>query len=303
MQLYLRRTFGEKITDIFAWVRQYWRPLLKFTTIFLLPVSLVQPLGLVSFVGKLAAIDSMGLDDGNPVAMLGLSTILLFALTMVMSFVGMMLSMSLCFTMHRLTIVENRDLNAFTVADMWRAMRPGLGKSLALTALYTAFFLLWLGVIGLAALAGIGGLGLGLLVTLSMLLFLALLPAVALIAPHYFFSTDSLWHSVSRGFRYGLSTWWGVVSLCFVVMLVANVLQSFASLPFQVTLGLNIAMLGELPATGSTALAFITFLSGVVMCYVQFLTQSLSYLALTVQYGHAVDKVDGVSVADEIDSF
>ena len=42
IKLYRIRRFGEKISDTFDFVRENWRPLLKYITYLLLPVALVQ---------------------------------------------------------------------------------------------------------------------------------------------------------------------------------------------------------------------------------------------------------------------
>ena len=51
IKLYRIRTFGEKISDTFDFVRENFRPLLKYLTYLMLPLSLVQAFAQTNFMG------------------------------------------------------------------------------------------------------------------------------------------------------------------------------------------------------------------------------------------------------------
>ena len=44
--LYVQRSFGEKLTATFDFIKENWKPLMKFTTYLMLPLCLLQGLSL-----------------------------------------------------------------------------------------------------------------------------------------------------------------------------------------------------------------------------------------------------------------
>ena len=50
IKLYRTRTFGEKMSDTFDFVRENWRPMLKYITYLLLPLSLIQAFAMGNFM-------------------------------------------------------------------------------------------------------------------------------------------------------------------------------------------------------------------------------------------------------------
>ena len=301
MQLYAQRTFSQKFNVVFDWTRQNWRPLLKSVTFFLLPVSLLQPLGMVTMFSRLVGLtENEGV--GQLLKALGVGNILLFLLSLVLALVGAILSQSLFFAQVKATFIQHEDLSTFSMRRMWQAMRACMGRVCVLTV---ATIVAVLAVAGLfvafaVSFGSVVGEGIGMLVFLLLcLLFFILLP----VYPAYMLTDDGFFTAVHRGCRLGWHTWWGVFSTTMVMGFLAGTLQGFTSAPFQIIQMMQAALVGQISSAGATTLQFMAYLSGVVMCFIQYLTPALMVLMLCVHYGHAVDKVEGYTVDREIDDF
>ena len=50
IELYKRRDFGEKFTVTFRFIRENWKPLLKYLTAFLLPIAILQGFSMSAYM-------------------------------------------------------------------------------------------------------------------------------------------------------------------------------------------------------------------------------------------------------------
>ena len=301
MQLFVQRTFSQKFNVVFDWIRHNWRPLLKFVTLFLLPVSLVQPLGVVSLLGRVTAVSSTAGSD-HLLDALGVGNVVLFAVSLLLALLGTLLAQSLFFGMVRATLVEGCELNDYSSLQMWRALRARFGRVCVLTLLGGAVALVSVGMLCflLAQTHDVVGYWAGGALLLSMLAgVFVLIP----IWPAYLLTDDTLFKAVGRGIRLGWHTWWGVASTSLVMGILASALQGFGSAPFQLFVMLQPSLAGSVSGMEEAIILFLNYLSGVLMCFVQFLTSALGILMLSVQFGHAADKVEALRLEQEIDDF
>lgn len=297
MNLFKQRTYSQKFNVAFEWLRRYWRPMLKFVTFFLLPVCLVQPLGLLRILDTISAAVDLGTESLYDSIHMG--DMVLLAVSLLLSIVGGILTLALFYAMMKATFIDGRDLNAFRLSDMWRALRPLLGRAVILFMLVVMGMVLGVGWI--YSFVRVFSEDIGFLLSL-----LSLFPLVILmlpVAPQYMLTNDGLFTSLRKGWRIGWYCWWGVFSTTAVMLIMANALSGFANIPLQLFLGIKMAMLGQLAGTGELVLSFFTFLGLVVSAYVGYLSQLLIVVILTVQYGHATDKLDGLTLENEIDKF
>lgn len=297
MNLFKQRTYSQKFNVAFEWLRRYWRPMLKFVTFFLLPVCLVQPLGLLHILDTISAAVDLGTESLYDSIHMG--DMVLLAVSLLLSILGGILTLALFYSMMKVTLIDGRDLNAFSISDMWSALRARLGRAVVLFMLVVMGMVLGVGWI--YSFVRVFSEDLGLLLSL-----LSLFPLVILmlpVAPQYMLTNEDLFSSIRKGCRIGWYCWWGVFSTAAVMLVMANALSGFANIPLQLFLGIKMAMLGQLAGTGELVLSFFTFLGLVVSAYVGYLSQLLIVVILTVQYGHATDKLDGLTLENEIDKF
>ena len=57
--LYVQRSFGEKLTTTFDFIKENWKPLMKFTTYLMLPLCLLQGLSLNGLMSGTMALGDM----------------------------------------------------------------------------------------------------------------------------------------------------------------------------------------------------------------------------------------------------
>lgn len=297
MNLFKQRTYSQKFNVAFEWLRRYWRPMLKFVTFFLLPVCLVQPLGLLHILDTISAAVDLGTESLYDSIHMG--DMVLLAVSLLLSILGGILTLALFYSMMKVTLIDGRDLNAFSISDMWSALRARLGRAVVLFMLVVMGMVLGVGWI--YSFVRVFSEDIGFLLSL-----LSLFPLVILmlpVAPQYMLTNDGLFTSLRKGWRIGWYCWWGVFSTTAVMLVMANALSGFANIPLQIFLGIKMAMIGQLAGTGELVLSFFTFLGLVVSAYVGYLSQLLIVVILTVQYGHAADKLDGLTLENEIDKF
>ena len=299
IELYRVRSFGDKLNDTFAFVNENYRQLLKYLTYFLLPLSLVQAVAMNGYLGNMMTL-SMG--GGN-----GMSSDALMSMAGSMAFyalvygVGAFLLVTVVYALMRLYNRREQRLNGL----MWEEMKPEVGLMLR-----RGLLLVLLGIV----VAVLFGLLIFALVQFSPMMLFLLLPALfvvalplSLLTPVYLFEerimlTDALGKSLRLGFR----TWGGILAVMLVMTIIASVLQGVVSLPWYIAFivkslfGLQQA---EDSFVNSVGFSFIIYLLGVVQAFGGFLTYSLAYISLAYQYGHAAEKIDGVTVDSDIEHF
>lgn len=288
--LYKQRTFSDKFNLSFEWLRDNWKPVLKYVSLLLLPLSLLQGFGQNAVTG-MYILGGGSMDMGIPSGAL-LSVGLYYLCTLL----GGFLAYSLFFTFMKLSMVDGVDLNAQTFAQVWKAMRENMGR-----LFLGGLVLLLLTVIAVAcavAAAMAGPVGFVLFILLGI--FLA--PVIFPFMPAYLLGSNGLVASFQQGLRLGYKCWWGFVSTTVVMGLLASVLQGFGAVPFYICIFFKALFIGG-SGDGSVLLDFLSYLSGVLLTYVMYVTSVLGVLMLTIQYGHAADKVDGVSSEREIEDF
>ena len=144
IKLYRTRTFGEKMSDTFDFVRENWRPMLKYITYLLLPVALVSTVAMDNFMtSQMSLTSTIGQGDMDAV----LPWLLSMGVTMLFYFVDIVLGNALTYTMMQLYEQRQERLQGITFAELSPGFWQKCGRQLVL--LVTGFVLLI--VVGLIA--------------------------------------------------------------------------------------------------------------------------------------------------------
>lgn len=298
--LYRKRTFSEKFNLAFDWLRDNWRPLLRFSTIFLLPISLLQGFGYSDMTG-LSVIVSSFLPAGAPPE----TDVWALLLSFFCSMAGIFLSYSLFFSLIKLSFVDGANLKELSLRDVWRTMRKNMGRLLLGGFLLSFVFGLGVSVVTVVStpfiqIAYVGGLLLFLLLLALCLFAITLLPFL----PIYMLDEDiSFDYAFSQSFRLGWKCIWGFLGVVAVMGVLSYTLAGLSHAPVIVFLALKSLVLSSALSSSAVFVDFFVYLSSVAASYAGFLVTVLSVLTLSIQTGHAADKIDGVSVEDEIDDF
>ena len=313
IELYRTRTFSEKISDTFAFVRESWRPTLKYATYLLLPVSIVMAFFMNNFMDSymrmiigVTGTGSMDGPDDQTVAFV-LTTLGLVLL----SLVGSMLITALVYALVRLyNLRGERRLDALTGSELKPVLLAML-RRITWLMLATLLLAVLVGALIAMLLVLMTIISPVLMVLVLLLVYAALicvLIPLTLVVPVYMLEDDiTIPAAFQKAWRLGFATWGGIVAVVLVLSLIGTVIQSFTSLPWTIMLMVKTTLTLQGDTAGgfvdSVSYSFLQYLFCIVQCFATLLVSVLTLVGVTVQYGHASDKIDGVSVAMNIEKF
>ena len=300
IEIFKRRSFGDKLNATFDFVRENYRPLFKYMTYLLLPVSLVAAFGMQSltsfYVNAILGAVSETVDDAfmeSELLSMGIE-ILLFILAF--GFMGILAS-SIVYALMKLYNDSPYRLEGITFADIKPLLKRNIGRMVLMVIVFLVVYMLAVGVmVGLALLSPWT-----MAITLPALI-VCILP-LALWTPAYLLEDLSVWSSLAKALRLGFATWGGILGITIVIGILVNIASTVVQLPFFIVVIVK-GFLFTSDDGGSTVwIDFLGYLSSILMLYGSMLISSLSLIALAYQYGHACDKIDGVSIDHDIKHF
>lgn len=303
IKLYRIRTFGEKISDTFDFVRENFRPLLKYLTYLMLPLSLVQAFAQTNFMGGyMDFIDKMGknVQQNSDVSQM-LSWVGSMTLMVVVDYVAMMLLVAMVYAMMQHYEQRPQRLEGITGEEL----RPDVTRLLGRQFIVLITSIVVMAVFGVfAALMAVIHIG---MVILAFVLLLVAIPLFALVTPIYLFERETgIVSAYTKSIRLGWKTWGGIVGVGLVLFIIVTIVGSIIETPWTIMLMVKNVLTAQGSDTGfvsSFGYTAIQYLLGVISTYVGNLLMSLLYIGMAYQYGHACEKVDGVTVDRDIENF
>ena len=314
IELFRIRTFSDKLTDTFNFLRENWRPMLKYFLYLMLPVSIVLALPFNHFFeGYFKLIASI--DKGNFFSSLdgwiyGLSAVVsilgfIFAALLLESFVYAMIRVYYrrAERLRDLIYSDFRDDLYFCLKRGVIMVLVGLGIFVAIVVVAAiAMLIIFLINPKLGAVVGIVGL------IIFYIAIVVLMFPLYMVAPIYMLEDETgVLAAYKKALRLGFATWRGIFALMFVVGILASVLQTFTMTPWYIMslvkmiFTLNHEM--DKPFFHSFLYSFGQYLTCILMCLGYLLSAVISCVAITIQYGHASEKIDGAGVSKRIDKF
>lgn len=292
--LYRTRTFSEKFSLVFEWMRCEWKTVLKFVTLFLLPVSLLQGFGFSSMVNLSLANAFSG---GYSPASMGATNIAGMGLYYLCAIVGSLLVYSLTLFFVRRNMMDGQSNVGLTAGEALRGAMHFVPKLILMGLVMMVILVVAVGILIELTLTSPWTL----IVTLPIFLSfgVALMPCL----PNYTLTDAPLFSSIGHGLRLGYKCWWGFFSTSFVMGLLAMVIAGFASIPLYIVIGIKAAFGSSFDAGSTGLMDFLSYLGGVLSTYASFMLSILTVAILCVQYGHAADKCDGITAQKEVDEF
>ena len=296
IDLFRRRTFGEKLNATFDFVRENFRPLFKYMTYLLLPLALVVGFCMDSFMDSYLGILGQTVGEGVE-APVDAGYVLKMLAFVVGSMLMGIVAGSMVFSLLRLYNEREERLQGISFVDirpeLWRNVKRCLWQILGAIVVMTVFLLVMaaLGVVSLYTL----------IITIPALL-VSILPMM-LWSPAYLLEDLSLWASLKKAMRLGFQTWGGIFGILLVIGILVNVFSTIVMLPFFIVSAFKELLFPAENGGSPVWMDFIVYLSSVLMMYSSMMLSSLSTIGLSYQYGHACDKIDGVSIDHDIDRF
>jgi hypothetical protein len=302
IELYVRRSFGEKLSATFDFVQENWKIIFRFTVYLVLPISLLQAFGMNTMMSgifgdfmKVAA----GASEMSPDSVSGL--IVGYSCVYGAALLAGIMGSSLLYGLMRLYRERQDRLQGVTMQELKPRLLHNIKRMCILMLVLVVFFVA-VGLLGFV----LGELLLPLLVFFVFFLIACSVP-LTLLPPIYLMEDISILDAIRKTFRYGFKTWGGIFGLLFIVGLMFYLFVIVASIPWYITFVLQ--MVAHMDSSASMAFTdsvwfkFITYLLGIVQAFGCYLGYNLLYIALGIQYGHAAEKLDGVSVENDVEHF
>ena len=296
IEFYKTRDFGEKFNDTFEFVKQNFKPLMRFALYVLLPISIITAFGLKGYLYYTSSIMS-GISPeylGDP--------FIYSALSMTAgSMLGLVVASSMAYGLMREYEAGGREHLA---GLSFAAFRPTLLRFMGRTVV--AVLVMYIAaMVAMAVVAVLGAvLSPTLIITIPFYVF-CIVPLV-LTHPVYVFEGGNVFSALAKAMRLGFKTWGGLFGIIFVVGFISGSLAGILTVPLYV-----LSFVKELLFSASEGNDFVlsavydmvTYLAGVLASFASLLSYVLLSVALGYQYAHTVDKYEGVSVNKDIDRF
>lgn len=291
--LYVQRSFGDKLTAAFGFFNENWKLLVKYCAYFLLPVCILQALFMNKFMGAVGKISTFD-DDVN------ISFLVSYGLLIFFSALG---SLVLCSLVYALVIIYNEReerLQGLTMAELKPVLFRCMGRLFIMGLFITGITIFVVAVVGILVAASPWTL----LLTIPLLI-ICFIP-LALFIPIYLLEKIDVWSAFLKSFRLGFATWGGIFGISFVMGFIANMLQGVAAIPWYIMFMIGIVMSnGDMQEAmnNSIGVSFLYYIFGVVMCFGAYVSMIFPMLGIVYQYGHASEKMEHISVVDDIEKF
>ena len=310
IELYKTRTFSEKLNDTIGFMRESWRTQLKYFIYLMLPCSIVLAFFLNHFFSGYMSLIMAVQNVGDPRSDVG-SFLLNAGAMLIVFMVTYALLIALVYALVRLYRARGEDrLKNLTTEELKPELMFCLRRSCMLmlaTIVIAIVVLLIFG--GLMAGAFVINPGFGLMSL--MLLYIALLVValpMMLVTPIYMLEDDiSIIPAFQKAFHLGIPTWGGIFAVVFVLGIIASIIQTVTMGPWYILFIVKMVFTLSNDLDGSfTSSIFYTFaeyITCVLQCLGMLFSSVLTIVGLTIQYGHASDKIDGVGVVEKIEQF
>ncbi len=300
IELYVKRAFGEKINASFDFLKENWKPLFKYITYLLLPLSLVQGVAMNKLFSVSLDISMLGTQGGDPLTMMNGAFILNYVLLLLCVALGGSLLMSLVYALLQLYGMRESRLAGMTMVELKPLVLRNFGRCLLQIPFGLLVMIVWMLV--LVPLVALSPWTLLLTVPLSIVCMIPL----ALFSPIYLLEDITIWKAFVKSFRLGFPTWGGILLIVIVMGLISGTAQGVIGLPYQVAVMVKyfftLSDMGS-ETTVSGGYNVFLYLLSVLMTFGGYLTMVFSLLGLAYQYGHASERADSVSVTSDIENF
>lgn len=292
IELYKVRSFGDKLNATFDFVKENWRPLIKFLTYILLPFSMLACLFIDTTTTALInfSYSQIGEIDG-----MFIIKYLLFLLLFVLSSIALYASV---YSMLQLYSSRPERLQGLTFGEFKSSLLRNCKRILIISILSALFIILLLMIVIYAAITSYYSL----IITIPAL-FAVILPLTYWYSS-YLLEDISIIDSFKKAYRLGFPTWGGILLIMIVMGLIIQIIATVFSIPWYICLGAKALFFQSAEGGGVPVwINFASYLASVINVYFSIITSSLGIIALAYQYGHAADKIDGVAIDKDIENF
>lgn len=298
IELYVQRSFGEKFSATFDFVSENWRVMSRFLIYFMLPFSLLMALSMNTLTGSMLDFSSTVPAEHEYIRM-GMSYLWL----VLVAVCAYLVLGSLVYAMMRLYFKRKDGLEGLAMGELWPDMRYCLKRYLAVALACLLVMAAFVSVCVLLALLSPA------LALVPYFAFLVCALPLALFAPTCMFERIPVFVALGKAMRLGFKTWGGVFAVCCVVGVIVYVMAMVVSIPWticyvvKIFLVVDASVVDSAGFAGSVGFELLMFLFAAINALGSFLGSAVLLVAMGFQYGHAAEKVDGMSVAQDVERF
>ena len=303
IEFYRQRSFSEKLNAVFAFIRENWKPLFKYSFYLMMPICLIQTFAMnsvmnISFSAGLGA-GTNGQFGNSLVSLLGNYGVLLFCALIGSAILsGMIYAMMQTYAVreNRLQNVTLNDFKELLVKNAWKYLR-----------LFVVMFFAYILIVAIMALLAILISKWSLLLTIPLFIvcIIFLIPLM-LVFPVYIFEWDiSFAHAFRKAWKLGYATMGGMIGLMVVLYFIASIVQTITMLPWYITslVGLVFSVSSEAAVNQSVFFKFIQYIFGLIQSMGVYISSIISIIGIAFHYFHAREKVEGVTIESNISNF
>lgn len=302
--MYVKRPFGDKLNASFDFIKENWKPLLKYSTYLILPVCLVQALNLNGLMGGMmdaSMLQNMGA-GATPADLFsqGSMWLLHYAGVIFLSAIGGVLLTSVVYALIKTYNTSENRLRGVTMSVIKPLLFHNIKRLVVMGILLTLLVMVAVFLVGMLAAASLYTL----ILTVPLLVAFGL--PLALTTPVYLFEDLTFGQALKKTYRLGFATWGGILLMLIVMGIIAYVLQIVVAIPWYI--GLVVKMVFAMSDTGGEATVsvgynFMQYLLSILFLFGSYLSAIFTLVGLAYQYGHASEVVDSVTVENDIDNF
>jgi len=304
IEFYRQRSFSEKMNVVFAFIRENWKPLLKYTFYLLMPVCLVQTFAMNAIVSTTFSAGFNAATDGNPFGSSMVGFISNYGVLMFCMMTGSGILSGLIYALMQTYAVRPDKLQDITLNDFRDILMKNFWKYVRLILVIFFVFLMIVAVMSLlAAMVSVWSLA----ITIPLLLvFMIFLIPLMLIIPTYIFERDlTLADAIKKAWKLGVATLGGMLGLMIVLYFISSVIQTVTMLPwYLMTIVSNVfSVASESTMNQSVIYKFVVYILGLIQSFGAYVASMIGIIGLAFQYFHAREKVEGITIESNISNF
>ncbi|MDR2774365.1 MAG: hypothetical protein LBC19_06425 [Tannerella sp.] len=306
IEYYRERTFSEKLNVTFDFIRENWKPLLKYTFYLIMPVCLIQTFAMNSFIS--AGFSSAGSGGASSFGrMAGSSAVTFFVnygVILFCSLIGAAIISGMVYAMMQAYATREDGLGHVTLNDFKENLVRNIWKCLRISLF---FILICIVITGIAAILAVLVSAVSLFITIPILIIaLLLLIPFMMLMPVYIFEHDIRFpDAITKAWKLGTETLWGMLGLFIVLSIVSSVVQTLTTLPWYIVtlFGHVLSLTAESTLNQSAIYKFAVFILGLIQTYGAYAASTVGLIGLAFHYFHAREKAEGVTIESNISNF
>lgn len=299
--LFKKRDFGHRLSVTFDFIKLMWKPLLKYTTYFLLPISLIQAIFMNGMGSKAFDLKELATAGNSSIVSWGTNFMGNYGAYCLIYIIGYALLVALVYGLMKAYSTTD-DPHLITFGTIRSTFQRDFTRTIILI-IATGFFIgICVSIIALLSLVS----RVTLIITIPGIIA-AIIPII-LVTPIYILDEDkpSITQTFAKAFRIGFPTWGSTFAFIIVVGLIAGILRSALSMPWYVLYIIKTYLIASGTQSSfimSYIYTFILYLTGILMCFALYLSSIIILVGTAYQYGHISEKIDNTSINNDIENF